>query len=77
MLRGGLSRLAMHAILGVVYLYRATLGRFLGGQCRFHPTCSEYMIQAVRKHGPWRGGWMGLKRIGRCHPWGGFGYDPP
>lgn len=62
--------------LGVA-AYRATLGWFLGGQCRFYPTCSEYMLQAVDKHGPWRGGWMGVKRICRCHPFGGRGYDPP
>ena len=49
----------------------------MGGQCRYAPTCSEYMLLAVRKHGPWRGGWMGLRRIARCHPWGGHGYDPP
>jgi putative membrane protein insertion efficiency factor len=60
-----------------VIVYRATLRPFLGGQCRYTPTCSDYMLQAVDKHGPWRGGWMGVRRIGRCHPWGGSGYDPP
>ncbi len=60
----------------LVYCYRATLGRFMGGQCRFHPTCSQYMIDAIHKHGPIRGGWRGVKRICRCHPWGGSGYDP-
>ena len=72
-----LSRAASGVIVGLVRLYQATLSRFLGGQCRFQPTCSEYMIGAVRKHGPLRGGWRGLKRIGRCHPWGGSGWDPP
>jgi putative membrane protein insertion efficiency factor len=60
----------------LVLLYRATLGRFLGGHCRFHPTCSQYAIDAINKYGAWRGGWMALKRIARCHPWGGRGYDP-
>ncbi len=61
--------------LGVA-VYRGTLGMWLGGYCRFEPTCSQYMLDAVAKHGPWRGGWRGIKRIGRCHPWGGCGCDP-
>ena len=60
----------------LVLLYRVTLGRLLGGQCRFHPTCSQYAIDAVTLHGPWRGSWRTIKRICRCHPWGGRGYDP-
>ena len=48
----------------------------MGGHCRFQPTCSQYMIDAVNKYGPPRGGWRGLKRIARCHPFGGCGYDP-
>ena len=63
-------------LIQLVLLYRATLGRLLGGQCRFQPTCSQYAIDAVNKHGPWRGSWMTAKRICRCHPWGGKGYDP-
>lgn len=59
-----------------VLAYRATLGPLLGGYCRFEPTCSQYMIDAVKKYGPLRGGWRGLKRIARCHPFGGCGYDP-
>ncbi|MGE9270304.1 MAG: membrane protein insertion efficiency factor YidD [Verrucomicrobiales bacterium] len=47
----------------------------LGG-CRFDPTCSHYFLQAVQQHGPWKGSWIGLRRILRCHPWGGHGYDP-
>ena len=72
-----MSRLVAMLIRGIVAIYRATLRPFLGGQCRFTPTCSEYMLEAVELHGPWRGGWMGLRRIGRCHPWGGEGFDPP
>jgi putative membrane protein insertion efficiency factor len=63
-------------LIHLVLLYRVTLGRLLGGQCRFHPTCSQYAIDAVKLHGPWRGGWRTIKRICRCHPWGGHGYDP-
>jgi len=63
--------------IGLVHLYRVTLGPFLGGRCRFHPTCSAYMIGAIEKHGPFRGAWRGIKRLARCHPFGGWGYDPP
>lgn len=63
-------------IVGGVWLYRVTLGPFMGGQCRFDPTCSQYMLDAVAKHGPIRGAWRGIRRIGRCHPWGGWGHDP-
>jgi uncharacterized protein len=59
-----------------VLLYRVTLGWMLGGQCRFQPTCSQYAIDAINKYGAFRGGWMAIKRISRCHPWGGKGYDP-
>ncbi len=71
-LRRCFSALLIHLVL----LYRVTLGRLLGGQCRYQPTCSQYAIDAIHKHGPWRGGWRALKRISRCHPWGGGGYDP-
>jgi putative membrane protein insertion efficiency factor len=47
-----------------------------GSGCRFTPTCSAYFLQAVETHGVLRGSWMGIKRIGRCHPWGGSGHDP-
>ncbi len=63
-------------ILGIVYLYRFTLSPVMGSQCRYLPTCSQYMLDAVHKYGPVAGTWRGLKRIGRCHPWGGSGHDP-
>jgi putative membrane protein insertion efficiency factor len=47
-----------------------------GSGCRFEPTCSEYFLQAVETHGVFYGSWLGLKRIGQCHPWGGSGHDP-
>lgn len=63
-------------LISLICLYRATLSRFMGGQCRYHPTCSQYAIDAIKKYGPWRGSWRAIKRIARCHPWGGSGYDP-
>ena len=63
-------------LIFLVHVYRATLGRFLGGHCRFHPSCSQYAIDAVNKYGPAGGSWRAVKRICRCHPWGGHGYDP-
>ena len=70
-------RLALSAgLIVMVRLYQATLSRFLGGQCRFVPTCSEYFIQAVQKHGPLGGMAKGLWRLLRCHPFSRGGYDP-
>ncbi len=63
-------------LIHLVLLYRVTLARLLGGQCRFHPTCSQYAIDAMNRYGPWLGGWRSIKRICRCHPWGGHGFDP-
>ena len=57
-----------------IYLY--AISTLLGTNCRFTPTCSQYGIEAIRKYGPFKGGWMTLKRIGRCHPWGKHGHDP-
>jgi len=56
--------------------YQLLLSPLLGNNCRFHPTCSEYAIEAVRAHGAMRGLWLAARRIGRCHPWGGDGHDP-
>ncbi len=56
--------------------YQLLISPLLPNACRYAPTCSEYGIQAVRKYGAFKGGWMAIKRILRCHPWGGHGYDP-
>lgn len=63
-------------LIALVRLYQVTLGLLMGGHCRFQPTCSEYAIEALRAHGAFRGSWLIVRRIMRCHPWGGFGYDP-
>ena len=59
-----------------VRIYQGTLSTWLGGQCRFTPSCSRYFIEAVNRHGAWRGGWLGVRRLLRCHPFGRGGYDP-
>ncbi|HPG55600.1 MAG: putative membrane protein insertion efficiency factor [Bacteroidetes bacterium ADurb.Bin302] len=59
-----------------VYFYRALISPLTPASCRYTPTCSEYMIQAIKKHGPIKGLFLGLKRLSKCHPWGGSGYDP-
>jgi len=64
-------------LIQLVLLYRATLGQFVGGHCRFQPTCSQYAIDAISKYGALRGVWRAARRVARCHPFGGgSGYDP-
>jgi putative membrane protein insertion efficiency factor len=60
----------------LIRFYQGAISPYLMPSCRFSPSCSAYGIDAIVKHGPFRGGWMALKRIGRCNPWGGSGYDP-
>jgi putative membrane protein insertion efficiency factor len=59
-----------------ILLYRYTLSAFIGRECRYLPTCSEYALEAIDRHGAWVGAWMALARISRCHPWGASGFDP-
>jgi hypothetical protein len=63
-------------LIRLIRLYRRLLSPLIGGQCRFTPTCSRYGEQAIELYGPWRGGWMALKRILRCHPLCAGGPDP-
>lgn len=58
-----------------ILLYRYTLSGLIGRQCRYLPTCSEYALEAIDRHGAWVGLWMGLARVCRCNPWGSSGYD--
>jgi putative membrane protein insertion efficiency factor len=61
---------------GAIRFYQLTFSSLSGRQCRYLPTCSDYMDEAIARHGLWSGGWMGLARICRCRPGGGAGYDP-
>lgn len=60
----------------LIRAYQVTLSPFIGNQCRFHPTCSNYALEAVDQHGAVRGSWMALRRLGRCHPFHAGGMDP-
>ena len=59
-----------------VRIYQLTISPWLPPACRYEPSCSNYMLEAVRKHGAFKGAWLGLKRLLRCAPWGGHGFDP-
>lgn len=60
----------------LIRVYRRVISPMLPPSCRFYPTCSAYTMEAIQKHGPFRGTWLGVKRISRCHPWNEGGYDP-
>ena len=65
-----------YIIIYVIKLYQVTLGFFFRGNCRFHPSCSTYMVQAVKKYGAWAGMYKGIKRLSKCHPFSKtFGID--
>jgi hypothetical protein len=63
-------------LISAIRIYQATLGRALPRSCRFHPSCSQYALEAVQGHGPGKGAWLALKRVLRCHPFHPGGYDP-
>lgn len=71
-----INRLARLAARGAIRAYQLTLASISGSQCRHLPTCSAYMDEAIARHGLWAGGFMGLARLCRCHPWGTAGFDP-
>ncbi|UDL95671.1 membrane protein insertion efficiency factor YidD [Lichenihabitans sp. PAMC28606] len=70
------SRLLRGTAHGAIRAYQLTLSGLSGRQCRYLPTCSDFTDEAIQRHGLWAGGWMGLSRICRCHPWGDAGFDP-
>lgn len=60
----------------LVRIYQSTISPWFPATCRHQPTCSGYTIEAIKEWGPIKGAWLGVKRIGKCHPWGTFGFDP-
>lgn len=71
-----IRKAAITLVLLPVYFYRYCISPLTPASCRYTPTCSQYAIDAIRKYGPIKGVWLATKRILRCHPWGGSGYDP-
>ena len=71
-----MSRLLAWLFIFLIRIYKGVISPMFPARCRYTPTCSEYGLQAIQKYGPFKGGWLTLKRIGSCHPWGGHGHDP-
>lgn len=71
-----INKIISSILLLLIRVYQVTLSPLLGSSCRYTPSCSSYTAEAIQKHGALKGGWLGLKRILSCHPWGGSGYDP-
>jgi putative membrane protein insertion efficiency factor len=69
-------KILSYPFIALIKIYQWTLSPLLGPQCRYTPTCSNYALQAFRKYGLFKGLWLTIKRISRCHPWGGHGEDP-
>ena len=63
-------------VLAAIWLYQRSISPFIPSSCRYLPTCSHYSMEAVDRYGAVKGGWVGLKRLARCNPWGGKGFDP-
>ncbi len=62
-------------LIFLIHIYRYLVAPWLGNHCRFYPSCSQYALIALRRYGPWRGAWLSVRRLGRCHPWHAGGID--
>lgn len=71
-----MKRILSYILLAPIYFYRSAISPMFPPSCRYVPTCSQYAVEAIKKYGPFKGTWLAVKRILRCHPWGGSGYDP-
>ena len=71
-----MKKLLSKFMIALISFYKNAISPYIGAACRYHPTCSQYGVEAIQKHGPFKGGWLTLKRILSCNPWGGHGYDP-
>ena len=70
------KKLISGIFVALIRFYQMAISPLLPPSCRYTPTCSTYAVQALKKHGPFKGSWLALRRIMRCHPWGGHGHDP-
>lgn len=70
------KQLLSKLLLAPIFFYQRCISPYTPPSCRFTPTCSQYAVEAIRKHGPFYGLYLAIRRILRCHPWGGHGYDP-
>lgn len=70
------KKLLSWLFIGLIKFYQYSISPLTQPSCRYTPTCSQYALEAIKKHGPLKGGWLALKRLLSCHPWGGHGYDP-
>ncbi len=71
-----LKKWLSYPLIGLVKFYQHFISPLTPSVCRYTPTCSQYTLEAIKKYGPFKGTWLGIKRIARCQPWGGSGYDP-
>jgi len=69
-------RIITFPFIVLIKIYQVLISPLFPSSCRYTPTCSHYTLEALKKYGLFKGGWLGIKRISRCHPWGGSGYDP-
>ena len=70
------ANLVIRPLVALIRFYQRFISPLMPPSCRYYPTCSHYAVTALQKHGPLKGGWLALRRILRCNPWGGSGYDP-
>ena len=70
------KKIGIFLVLIPIYFYKFCISPLTPASCRFTPTCSEYALQAIKKYGPFKGGYLAARRIFRCHPWGVHGFDP-
>ena len=73
---GIIKKILIFPFVVLVRFYQVAISPYTPASCRYDPTCSHYTVEALQKHGLFQGGWLAIKRISSCHPWGGQGYDP-
>ncbi len=71
-----MKKILTKILIGLIRFYQYAISPYLPPSCRYTPTCSAYGVEALKKYGPFKGGWLTIKRIASCNPWGGSGYDP-